>query len=212
MSEVINYFKKLYDIDVSGKVKSKGGNRYLSWAAAWASVKKEFPDATYKIYEQEFNIEETQENKTIRYTIGRPWFDDGKTCWVKTGVTINGIEHVEDLPVMDFKNKSLPVDQVTSADANKSIQRSLTKACARHGLGLFVYEGEDLPEELKEVTKLQSEVKDLMLKKFKLSEQAAEKVTTLCKEADAEANGDPMLMEDLDTLKGLKKSLMAIRK
>ena len=66
--------------------------------------------------------------------------------WVKTGVTVNNIEHIEYLPVMDFKNKSIPVENVTSFDVNKTIQRSLTKACARHGLGLYIYAGEDLPE------------------------------------------------------------------
>lgn len=71
---------------------------------------------------------------------------DGKTCWVKTGVTVNGIEHIEYLPVMDNRNRSIPASDVTSFDANKAIQRSLTKACARHGLGLYIYAGEDLPE------------------------------------------------------------------
>ena len=47
---------------------------------------------------------------------------------------------------MDYKNKSIPLDKVTSFDVNKAIQRSLTKACARHGLGLYIYAGEDLPE------------------------------------------------------------------
>ena len=63
------------------------------------------------------------------------------------GVTVNGIEHIEYLPVMDFKNKSISLDAVTSFDVNKAIQRSLTKALARHGLGLYIYAGEDLPEE-----------------------------------------------------------------
>lgn len=48
---------------------------------------------------------------------------------------------------MDFKNQSIPLERVTSFDVNKAIQRSLTKACARHGLGLYVYAGEDLPEQ-----------------------------------------------------------------
>jgi hypothetical protein len=47
---------------------------------------------------------------------------------------------------MDMRNKSIPVENVTSFDVNKAIQRSLTKACARHGLGLYIYAGEDLPE------------------------------------------------------------------
>ena len=71
---------------------------------------------------------------------------DGRTCWVKTGVTIDGLEHIEYLPVMDMRNASIPVERVTSFDVNKAIQRSLTKAAARHGLGLYIYAGEDLPE------------------------------------------------------------------
>lgn len=53
---------------------------------------------------------------------------------------------IEYLPIMNFANKSIPLKDVTSYDVNKTIQRSLTKACARHGLGLYIYAGEDLPE------------------------------------------------------------------
>lgn len=126
-----NYFVQLNDINVNGKTEKKNGLTYLSWAWAWGEVKKLFPDATYTIYE----------NKD-----GLFYHTDGKTCWVKTGVTVNGIEHIEYLPVMDFKNRSIPADSVTSFDVNKAIQRSLTKAVARHGLGLYIYAGEDLPE------------------------------------------------------------------
>ena len=141
-----NYFQKLYDVDVKDKVKKKNGLNYVSWAAAWAEVKKIYPDATYHIYERE-----TPENLVINY------FTDGKTCWVKTGVTINGLEHIEELPVMDFKNQSISLEKITSSDVNKSIQRSLTKACARHGLGLYIYEGEDIPETVKKEKKEQDE-------------------------------------------------------
>lgn len=126
-----NYFKALNDINVNDKTEKKNGLTYLSWAWAWGEVKKLFPDATYTIYE----------NKD-----GWNYHTDGKTCWVKTGVTVNGLEHIEYLPVMDYKNRSIPADAVTSFDVNKAIQRSLTKAVARHGLGLYIYAGEDLPE------------------------------------------------------------------
>ena len=141
-----NYFQKLYDIDVKEKMKKKNGLNYVSWAAAWAEVKKIYPDATYHIYERE-----TPDGLIINY------FTDGKTCWVKTGVTINEIEHIEDLPVMDFKNQSITLDKVTSSDVNKAIQRSLTKACARHGFALYIYEGEDIPETVKKEKKEQDE-------------------------------------------------------
>lgn len=207
-----NYFKQLYDVDVSNKKKSKNGLNYLSWAACWAEVKKMFPDATFKIYEQMIKIVETSEGKEVTREIERPWFDDGNTGWVKTGVTINNIEHIEELPIMDFKNKSIVAGNITSSDANKAIQRSLTKACARHGLGLYIYEGEDLPEETKEVGNLQAEIMEIIKKKSALSDEAKEKVAKTCKDADANANGDPRLIEDAEVLRVLKKSLMAIRK
>lgn len=127
-----NYFEVLNNIDVSKKTEKKNGLSYLSWPWAWGELKKLHPDANYTIYENEH---------------GWNYFTDGRTCWVKTGVTIDGLEHIEELPVMDFKNKSLPLEKVTSYDVNKTIQRSLTKAIARHGLGLYIYAGEDLPEE-----------------------------------------------------------------
>lgn len=127
-----NYFSVLNNINVNEHTEKKGKLTYLSWAWAWAEIKKIHPDAIYTIYEDE--------NGNFYHT-------DGRTCWVKTGVTINGIEHIEYLPVMDFKNASIPLEQITSFDVNKAIQRSLTKACARHGLGLYIYAGEDLPED-----------------------------------------------------------------
>lgn len=132
MGENKSIFDTLNEINVNGHTEKKNGLTYLSWAWAWAEVKKAFPEANYKIYENEQ---------------GWNYFTDGKTCWVKTGVSILGQEHIEYLPVMDFRNKSIPADAITSFDVNKAIQRSLTKACARHGLGLYIYAGEDLPEQ-----------------------------------------------------------------
>lgn len=134
-------FERLNAINVNGHTEKKSGLTYLSWAWAWAEVKKVFPDAQYTIYER------NTEFGPVNY------FTDGRTCWVKTGVTLEGLEHIEELPVMDFKNKSIPYDQVDSMAVNKAIQRSLTKACARHGLGLYIYAGEDLPEDAKEEPK-----------------------------------------------------------
>ena len=131
-TKTMSVFEVLSAINVNDHTEKKGNLTYLSWAWAWAEVKKNFPDALYTIYE---NSE------------GMNYHTDGRTCWVKTGVTINGIEHIEYLPVMDYNNKSITVDKVTSFDVNKAIQRSLTKAAARHGLGLYIYAGEDLPEQ-----------------------------------------------------------------
>lgn len=203
-----NYFKQLYDIDVRPKTKQKNGLNYLSWAAAWAEVKKIHPDAVYNVYEQ--IIEYAPNGEDVRKT--RPWFDDGKTAWVKVGVTINGLEHKEMLPIMDFKNKPIPAENVTSSDANKSIKRCFTKACALHGLGAYIYEGEDLPEEAKESNSLQTDLMELIKKKSALSEATKIKVAEICKESLVEENGDPRLCDDNDKLKNLKKKLMAVRK
>lgn len=130
-----NYFIELYEEDVSKYVEKKNGLNYVSWAMAWKGVKEKHPKATYKIYEN---------------PDGWNYFTDGRTCWVKTGVTIDGLEHIEYLPVMDYRNKAIPLERVTSFDVNTAIQRSLTKACARHGYGLKVYAGEDVDAATKE--------------------------------------------------------------
>jgi len=148
-----NYFQKMHSIDVSKWVEKKNGLSYVSWANAWGEVKKLHPDATYTIYEN-----------------ADGWFyhTDGKTCWVKTGLTVQGIEHIEYLPVMDYRNQSIPTDKVTSFDVNKAIQRSLTKAAARHGLGLYIYAGEDLPEGA-EVTPMSKKAPGIDTQQLKLA-------------------------------------------
>jgi hypothetical protein len=142
----MSVFETLNKINVNDKTEQKNGLTYLSWAWAWGEAKKNYPEATYTIYE---NNE------------GWNYFTDGRTCWVKTGVTIEGLEHIEYLPVMDYRNKSITIDNVTSFDVNKAIQRSLTKALARHGLGLYIYAGEDLPDG-EEEPKIDKKIIDLI--------------------------------------------------
>lgn len=153
-------FATLNAIDVTNHTEKKNGLTYLSWAWAWTEVKKLYPDANYTVYERDGQF------GPINY------FTDGRTAWVKTGVTIDGLEHIEELPVMDFRNKAIPLDQITSFDVNKTIQRSLTKACARHGLGLFIYAGEDLPEAVVEQKKEEDKKK---------AEEAAKKALATAK-------------------------------
>lgn len=146
-----NIFNQLNSINVNDKTEKKNGLTYLSWAWAWGEVKKIFPSATYTIYEN------TLPNG---YVVN--YFTDGRTSYVKTGVTIEGLEHIEELPVMDYRNKSILLENMTSFDVNKTIQRSLTKALARHGLGLYIYAGEDLPEEEQKTDKItESQIKVL---------------------------------------------------
>ena len=145
MEDKKNYFTDLNTVNVGDHTEKKNGLTYLSWAWAWGSLKTMHPDANYTVYERQD---------------GRIYWDDGKTCWVKVGVTVGDIEHIEYLPVMNNRNQSIPLAQVTSMDINKSIQRCLTKAIARHGLGLYIYAGEDMPEDADADTTLAARVQD----------------------------------------------------
>ena len=124
-------FDSLNEINVNEKTEKKGNLTYLSWAWAWSEVKKLYPTVSRTVYET---------------PDGMNYFHDTNTAWVKVGVTIDDIEHIDYLPIMDFRNSSIKADKVTSFDVNKAIQRSTTKALALHGLGLYIYAGEDLPE------------------------------------------------------------------
>ena len=156
MSEVKrNSFQTLNDINLKNKVKEKIGLSYLSWADAWAELKKNYPDAYWTVYHREIKTTETKVTKDQNgvetriensYSNEVPYFTDGKSCFVKVGVTIEGREEIEELPVMNNKNNAISASMVTMTDVNKAIQRAFVKACARHGLGLYVYSGEDLPE------------------------------------------------------------------
>ena len=104
--ESLSVFEVLNAINVNEHTEKKQNLTYLSWAWAWAEVKKHYPDAFYTIYE----------NKD-----GLNYHTDGRTCWVKTGVTINGLEHIEYLSVMDYKNASIPLERVTSSHHSGAI-------------------------------------------------------------------------------------------
>lgn len=128
-----NYFTRLNSLNLNEHKEQKNKLDYISWAWAWAELKKLYPLSFSTVYENP--------------SAGLPYFTDGRTCMVKVGVTCEGIEHIEWLPIMDYRNVSIPYDKVTSMDVNKAIQRATVKAIARHGIGLYVYAGEDLPED-----------------------------------------------------------------
>lgn len=125
--------KELLSINVNDKTERKGQLTYLSWAWAWAEVLKFDPAAEWE------PVEYPQPDGTLS-----PCMWIGDTAMVKTKVTINGKTRTCQLPVMDNKNNA-----VKNPDARKisdAIMRCMTKAISMHGLGLYIYAGEDLPE------------------------------------------------------------------
>lgn len=203
-----NYFQELNDIDVSKYVEKKNDLTYLSWSYAWAETKKRYPDAQYKIYERIID----DYGNTVNY------FTDGRTCWVKVSVTINGLDHIVELPVMDYKNKSIPLDQVTSYDVNKSIQRCMTKAIAMHGIGLYIYAGEDLPEAVADENKAKTEelakhVKEVVDAGGKLIKSGLDKNAMMAIVAKYnDGNGNPSGIKTVEIAEAIMKEFTELAK
>ena len=146
-------FKELYSVNVNEYVEKKNGLSYLTWSYAWAEIMKRYPTAKYEIVK--FN--------------GLPYVYDEKTGYmVFTRVCIDDIEREMWLPVMDSANKAMKaepytvtnkwgkettVEAATMFDINKTIMRCLVKNLAMFGLGLYIYAGEDLPEDEEQKTK-----------------------------------------------------------
>jgi|TARA_R110002012_G_scaffold16239_4_gene62979 hypothetical protein len=127
-----NNYTTLATLPIREKVERKGNLDYLSWANAWHMLKTIHPDAQRIVYE------------SVQTDLN--YFTDGTTAYVKVGIVVGGLEHIDYLPVMDYRNNSIPLEKVTSMDVNKSIQRSTAKAIAMHGLGLSLWTGEDVPQ------------------------------------------------------------------
>jgi hypothetical protein len=175
----MEYFNELYSLNVNENVEKKNGLSYLSWSWAVAEILKKYPDMTYEILRFENNLPYTYDEKT--------------GYMVFTKVTIAGITREMWLPVMDPANKAMldhkytyqvknyktgelvekEVQPATMFDVNKTIMRCLTKNFAMFGLGLYIYAGEDLPEEeqnrkiteeqIKQIQKLVTNIDDMLV-------------------------------------------------
>ena len=145
-------FAELYSLDVNKFVEQKQGLNYLTWSYAWAEFKKIYPDATYEVKKDEQ---------------GRCYFGDENIGYmVYTTVTAGSLTYEMWLPVMDNSNKSMKlntytyqtrsgeksVEAISMFDINKAVMRCLVKNLAMFGLGLYIYAGEDLPEDIREYT------------------------------------------------------------
>jgi hypothetical protein len=128
MTEQVNYFARLNSINVSDSVEKKGGFSYLSWPYAVSQLRLADPTATWE----------------IRRFDGLPYLATEAGVFVEVAVTVQGVTLSQIHPVLDGRNR--PLISPNSFDINTSIQRALVKAIALHGLGLYIYAGEDLPQ------------------------------------------------------------------
>lgn len=155
-------FEKLYQINVNDKTEEKNGLTYLSWAYAIAEFKKIHPNMTYEVK---------------KFENGLPYvYDENTGYMVFTSITVDGLTHEMWLPVMDGNNKAMKnksytvktkykeftVQSATMFDINKTIMRCLVKNMAMFGLGLYIYSGEDLPEDMRSDDEKIAEIKKLI--------------------------------------------------
>tara|TARA_R110000796_G_C14502842_1_gene429063 strand:- start:616 stop:1284 length:669 start_codon:yes stop_codon:yes gene_type:complete len=169
-------FAKLSQVDITNKVKLKQKLSYLSWADAWLEVVKIYPEASYEVIKNDSYL---------------PFFESEEGYMVFTKMTINNLTHEMWLPVMDSSNKSMKkerysyevkdwdetkkqkkevmknkfVEKASMFDINKSIMRCLVKNIAVFGLGLSLYNKDDIKENwttisFDELTKLKKLLKE----------------------------------------------------
>ena len=128
MTESTNHFARLAAINVSEHIERKGGFAYLSWPYAVSQLRNADPTATWEV--RRFN--------------DLPYLATEAGVFVEVAVTVQGVTLSQIHPVLDGRNR--PILAPTAFDINTSLQRCLVKAIALHGLGLYIYAGEDLPQ------------------------------------------------------------------
>jgi hypothetical protein len=211
---MMSLFKELYHMNVNEHTKKVQGLTYLSWSYAWAEIKKIDEKASYEIHEFPMFTADWQVIEGVKV----PYLKTPEGYFVKVSVTINGHTETETLPVMDNKNTPLgtiaPVwvkkdgaakatkefgqtPMPTSFDINTSHKRCLVKAIALHGLGLYIYNGEDVPEADPEAAKKEEEARLVLVKSIRdmqrqtrktQSADMADSLDTFIQELQSKAN------------------------
>lgn len=125
----MNYFDELSKVDCSKHVEKKGRFSYLSWPFAVSELRKRHPDAVWEV---------------VKSADGMPFTMSPAGCFVEVAVTVNSVKLSQIHPVLDNNNRTIA--EPSAFQINTSIQRCLVKAIALHGLGLYIYAGEDLPD------------------------------------------------------------------
>jgi hypothetical protein len=198
-------FNRLRGINLEEKHKEKRNLKYLPWATAWATVKSIYPDATHHIVKDED---------------GNRFHREGKFAYVETEVTIDGEKITESLAVMNNMNQSIPYEEITSMNVDKSIKRCLTKNLAMFGLDLNLWEGEELSDEAKELKQQQEEEEKKAKAELKKSVQEVVEYGNnlmkigVTKEAMMEiikkyndGNGNPASIQSIEVCKTVKEEL-----
>lgn len=209
-------FEELYTRDLKGKVEKlkktytdrKTGQEksfelaYLSWAYGWREMKRIDPKATEKIHT--FPLITSNgvfDNAQV------PYLSTPQGFFVKDTVTINGVSETEILPVLDNSNK--PIQNPNSFQINTSLKRCFVKALAKHGIGLYLYVGEDLPEDISTPANIVdveqiNELEELFGKIASIKKISAKTVTgqmlTLIKHSGKMEEITMMMYEDLKKL------------
>lgn len=148
-------FEVLSNVNVNEFIKGKNGYKFLSWSHAVSNLLKLYPEAHWEFREWD----------------GVPYLKTESGCFVEASVTINNVIRKQLHPILDYKNK--PILKPTAFEVNTSMQRALTKAMSLHGLGLYIYAGEDIPmSETEALADARDTLTDLLKKNNKYNQQA----------------------------------------
>ena len=173
---------KLLAKNVNDHTEKKNNLTYLSWAWAWAEALKADANASYKV--EMFD--------------GKCFMDINGTAMVFVTVTMFGKPMTCQLPVMDYRNKAIPKPDAFAV--NTAIMRCMTKALSLHGLGLYIYAGEDLPEEGKSVviTPTQGATDNIPEEELQYLQEMAVELIAMCEQGDPREAWVKLESENLD--------------
>jgi hypothetical protein len=173
---------KLLAKNVNDHLEKKNGLSYLSWAWAWAEALKADANATF----------------VVNMFDGKCFMDINGTAMVFVTVTMFNKPMTCQLPVMDYRNKAIPNPDAFAV--NTAIMRCMTKALALHGLGLYIYAGEDLPEEGRSVviTPTQGAQDNIPPEELQYLQEMAVDLIATCEQGDPKAAWVKLEGENLD--------------
>ena len=174
---------RLLATNVNGHLEKKNGLSYLSWAWAWAEALKADANATF----------------VVNMFDGKCFMDINGTAMVFVTVTMFNKPMTCQLPVMDYRNKAIPNPDAFAV--NTAIMRCMTKALALHGLSLYIYAGEDLPEEGRSVviTPTQGAMDNIPQEELQYLQEMAMELIAMCEQSDPKAAWDKLEGENLDS-------------